>query len=348
MGVMTTTPKILAAREALLSFYADIQQRRLGKKFTAKKRAATIALAEMYEVLRERLRDSGRYEPLTCVCKIDRTVFTTKTLSWKAILGIPGYIAQNPTPLWKRDYRFARRIRGTGSISEIVIESEPTASWFAPFRITIIPRDDTGLRYGDLRLLLELLPGVELKVLEVAWDFPSGCVVDLDYVRRFGLFGSTWIEPGTNPYHDKWGGVGSKVVRAYFKWDTFQFRIELELHVQLLRRLGISDVFDFRKLVVALIPDHIEFSQLDDGKLAHALDLTGLPQHETSTILKRVKQKAQTSLWAARRYLREKAHLDNRQRLLVPVPDMNRVIREALEKLIAQWPAGPARLGKKP
>jgi hypothetical protein len=345
---MTLTEKMLAAREALLSAYADIQQQRLGKKFTAKMRAATIALARMYEVLRQRLRDSGRYEPLTCVCKIDRAVFTTKTLSWKAILGIPGYVVQKSTRLWKKDYKFARRIRGTDSVSEVVIAFEPTASWLAPFRITIIPRDRTGLRCQDIQLLVELLPGAELKILEVAWDFPSGSVVDLDYVRRFGLFGSTWLEPGTNPYHDKWGGVGSKVVRAYFKWETFQFRIELELHVQLLREHGIGDVFDFRKLVPALIPDHVRFARLDETKLLRALHRSGLSPAERPSVRRRVKQKAQTSLWGALRYLREKAQLRNTQRLLVPVPDMNHAIRKALEKMVAQWPARPARLGEKP
>jgi hypothetical protein len=345
---MTITTKMLAAREALLSAYADIQQRRLGEKFTAKMRAATIALVRMYVSLRERLRDSGRYEPLVCVCKIDRAVFTTKTLSWNAILGIPGYVAEKPTRLWKKDYRFVRRIRGTGSISEVVIEFKPTASWFAPFRITVIPQDKTGLQYGDLRLILELLPGVELKILEAAWDFPSGSMVDLDFVRQFGLFGSTWLEPGTNPYHDKWGNVGSKIVRAYFKWNTFQFRIELELHVQFLREHGIVDVFDFRKLVPALIPDHIHFARLDETKMVRALHRSRLSPAQRPSVRRRVKQKARTSLWGALRYLREEAHLRNTQRLLVPVPDMNRVIREALEKLVTQWPARPARLGKKP
>jgi hypothetical protein len=345
---MTLTQKMLAAREALLNGYADIQQGRLGNKFTATMRAATIALARRYEALRDQLADSGRYELLTCDCKIDRTVFTTKTLSWKAILGIPGYVAQNPTRLRKKDYRFARRIRGTGSISEVVIEFEPTASWFAPFRITIIPRDKTGLQYGDLRLILELLPGAELKVLEAAWDFPSGSVVDLDYVRRFGLFGSTWLKPGTNPYHDKWGNVGSKIVRAYFKWETFQFRIELELHVSLLREYGIGDVFDIRKLVPALIPDHIHFARLDETKLVRALHRSRLSPAERPSVRSRVKQKARTSLWSAKRYLSEKARLKNTQRLLVPVLDMNRAIRKALEKLVAQWPARPAQLGKKP
>jgi len=347
-GAIKPTAKMLAAREALLDLYADIQQRRLGKKSTTGMRAATIALARKHEVLRERLRDSGRYEPLTCVCKIDRVVLTTDSLSSKAILGIPGYVAHKVMRLWKRDYRFARRIRGTGSVSEIVVEYHRTAAWFPRYRITVIPQDKTGLRCDDVRLLLKVLPGAKLKVLEVAWDFPSGCVVDLDYVRRFGLFGSTWMQPGSNPYHDKWGGVGSKIVRAYIKWGTAKFRIELELHARFLQEHGIGSAFDFQKLVSALVPHHIHFAQLDDGKLAQAIGRSGLRPDIKPSVLTRVKQKAQGSLWAALRYLREEAHLKNTDRLLVPVPDMNRVIREALEKLVAQWPVGPAQSKKKP
>lgn len=339
---------MLAAREALLRFYADIQQRRLGKKFTAKMRAATIALAGMYERLRERLREGGRYEPLSCVCKIDRVILTTNTLPWRAIRGIPGYAPHEVKSLWRKDYRFAQRISGTGSISEVVVEFKRTAAWFPHFRITIIPRDETGLRYYDLRSLLEVLSNFELRVVEIAWDFPSGCVVDLDYVRRFGLFGSTWMQPGSNPYHDKWGGVGSKIVRAYVKWNIFQFRIELELHVRLLRESGISDPYGFRKLVAALVPHHIDFAQLDEVKLVHALRLGGMRLDERRAVLQRVKQKVQVSLWDALRYLRQKAHLRNVQRLLVPIPEMNRAIREALERLVAQWPVRPKSLRKKP
>jgi len=345
---MKPTRKMLAAREALIRLYADIQQLRWGKKFTAKMREATIALAGIYERLRERLRERDRYEPLACVCKIDRVVLATKTLTWEAISRIPGYVPHKVKSLWKKDYRFAQRISGTGSISEVVVEFKRTASWFPHFRITIIPQDETGLRYGDFRLLLAALPSAELKVLEVAWDFPSGGVVDLEYVRRFGLFGSTWLRPGSNPYHDKWGNVRSKIVRAYVKWGTSQFRIELELHIRFLVENGISDVFDFRKLVAALVPHHIDFAQLDEVKLVRALRRSGMPLDERRAVLKRVKQKVQGSLWGTLRYLREEAKLKNVQRLLVPVPMMNRAVREALEKLVTQWPVSPKPLGEKP
>jgi len=338
---MSANKKMLAARKALIRFYADIQRRAAGKKFTAKMRAATITLAAMYESLRDRLRERNEYESLTCVCKIDRVILTTNTLSWKAIFGVLGWRPRRRKRHWRKDYRFSRRIRGTGSIAEVVVEFERTAAWFPHFRITVIPQDDTGLLHHDFQWLLQALPDAEIKVVEVAWDFPNRCVVDLDYVRRFGLFGSTWLRPGSNPYHDKWGNVGSKIVRAYVKWGTSQFRVELELHVRLLRQLGINDIFDFRKLRSALFPDHIHFLKLDEMKLVRALRRAGLALAEQRAVRTRVKTKVQRSLWDGLRYLREEVGLKNVQRLLLPVPEMNREVHIALEGLVAQWPRRP-------
>lgn len=344
---MKPTLKMLAAAAALRSAYADIQQRRFGKKFTAKMRAATIALALRYDAERARVHDARQYA-LTAVCKIDRVVFTTGTGSWHAIEQIKGY---RPTPLrrlWKKDYRFAQHFHGTGSIREVVVQYKRTAPWFPQVRIAVTPNDETGLLYSDLRLLLESLPGAQLNIIEIAWDFPSGCVVDLDYVRRFGLFGNTWLRRGSNPYHNKWGNVGSKIVRAYFKWELFQFRIELELHRHFLQENEIGDVFDFRKLVTALVPDHIDFARFAEAKLVRALRLKGLPLKQVQEVLKRAKQKAERSLWEALRYLHQVAGLDNTGRLLVPVPEMNHVVRASLEKLVAQWPVHPKQPGRKP
>jgi hypothetical protein len=346
--VTPTAKKLGAATAALIRFYADIQRRRWGKKFTPKMRAAIIALAWRYESLRARLRKNRRYKPLSCVCKIDRIILATDSLSWIAILRIPGYKAGKKKRLYQRDYRFAQRIKGTGSVREVIIESERTAGWFPPVRITIIPRDETGVLHADLCLLLELLPGAQIKVLEVAWDFPTRCVVDLYYVKRFGLFGKTALWAGSNPYHSKWGGVGSKIVRAYVKWGTSQFRIELELHVAFLRKCGVRDIFDFRKLLPALIEKHVHFARLDESELVRALDRTNLRLDIKSSVLDRVTQREKGSLWESLRYLRRKGHLKNTQRLLVPVPEMNRVVREALEKLVAQWPTRQVRLGRKP
>ena len=249
----------------------------------------------------------------------------------------------------EKDYRFAQRFHGTGSISEVVVQYERTAPWFPQVRIAVISRDETGLLYSDLRLLLESLPGVQLNIVEVAWDFPSGCVVDLDYVRRFGLFGNTWLRPRKQSVSRQMGRRRLKNRAGVLQMGAiFQFRIELELHRHFLQENEIGDVFDFRKLVTALVPNHIEFAQLDEVKLVRALRLKGLPLEKRREVLKRAKQKAERSLWEALRYLRQAAGLDNAQRLLVAVPEMNRVVRASLEKLVAQWPVRPKPLGKKP
>jgi hypothetical protein len=346
---MKRTPKMQAAWEALLEFYVQAREKLAKKKMPEKMRAAIITLAKRYDDLRESLRETGQYVPISCVCKIDRVVLTTDNLVWSALLGIPGYRAdKKPRRLWNRDYLRARRIKGTGSVREIVINYRPTASWFAPFRITIIPRDTTGLQFDDLRTILELLPGAVISLLEVAWDFPSDSVVDLEFVYHWALFGSTWIKRKWNPFHGKWGNANSKFVRAYFKWDTSEFRIELQLQCGFLRHHHIDELFDIGKLSTVLVPDHIEFFTIDRKKLIGALQNAGKSSKEIKVIRARVRGKQRIGLWYALRYLRQDVGLTNTRRLLIPVDEPNRVVREAIEKLLVTWPSKPTGLGRKP
>ena len=342
------TAKMEAAAETARHLYADERQARMGKKFTSGMRAATILLAERYDAIREQLLESGSYKRLDAACKSDRLVLTTDSLSWDAILGLPGYVLQKERRLREKAYRFARPIRGTGSIGEITVEHHRTAGWFPHFRITVVPRDGTGLQYDDLRSLLEILPNFAISILEIAWDFPVDCGVDLEFVRQFGLFGRTWMEAWTR-YHAKWGGTGSKIVRAYMKWETFEFRVELELHRGFLRKNGVLDVFDFGKLTKALIPHHIWFGKLSEAKVGLAVRRNGMTKVEQEIVIRRTNRIAATSLWHALRYLHQAGRLENvRQRLLIQNPEMNRTIREALEKMLSQWPSQPAALKVKP
>jgi hypothetical protein len=172
--------------------------------------------------------------------------------------------------------------------------------------------------------------------------------LDLEFVRRFGLFGSTWMLPGANPYHNKWGNTGSKIVRAYVKWETWQFRVELELHVGFLDNNGITTIFDFDRLVNVLLPHHFELAKIDEAKLLRALRRAKFNDDSRVEILRQVRLTAERSLWRARRYLSDTVGLENVQRLLVPLVQTNRVIRRSLERLVAQWPQRPRPLRRTP
>jgi hypothetical protein len=349
---MNRTEPMQEALNILLKRYADMMGRVWRKKLTAVMRAAIISLALRYWNLRERLLETGQYEPLSCICKIDRIIFTTKDLELESVLAIDGYRPRKkPQRLWKKNYLFAWRMKGTGSISEVVIEYEPTAPWFAPYQITIIPRDSSGVTPEDLWQLFRVLPGARISLLEVAWDFPADCLMGLEYIRKFGLFGKTWLTPPQtgNPFHCKWGSVGSKIVRVYVKWELWCFRIELELHAAFLREHGIDSPADVAKLSGILVPDHFTFAQIDDGRVLRSLGNRHLGRAKTKDIVEHVNRKKRSSLWRALRYLTQApAKLKNvRRDCLTPLDEPNRVIREALEKLAAQWSTAP-RLGRKP
>lgn len=347
---MTRTHKTDMALAALLQRYVAGYETALKRTLSPKQRRALTTIARKYFRLREELAESGAYEPLSCTCKLDRLVLVTDELNVAALARIPGFRNQNRHRLWNQGYRWAQRIHGTGSIEEVVVEFERTATWFSPYRLTIVPRDTDGLQEHDLRLVLENMEKFKITILEVAWDLPAECVVDLDYVRRFALFGKTWLRPSGNGtlFHERWGTSASKVVRAYVKWETFHFRIELELHTDLLRKEGIRDIFDFRKLPDVLVPKHIEFSKLDEAKLIGELQHSGRSSAEARSILIRARRKAASRLWTALRFLRKDERLKNVRRLLTKNDETSRVFREAIETLVAGWPAQPARLARTP
>jgi hypothetical protein len=265
-------------------------------------------------------------------------------LSWADFRSIPGYRFLRERHLPKKNgYALAQPIHGTGSVKSIVIEHRRRAGWFAPFRITVIPRDATGLREEDLRTILELLTDPTFSLLEIAFDFPIWSVIDVDYVRRFGLFGKTWSPAGWNPTHQKYGGTrGSKIVKVYAKWEIDALRVELELRSRFLRRHGITDIFDFGRLAEILVGRHIYFGRMNTDKLIERLQKFRSAKQQN--ILEHVANGAR-SLWETLRYLRQKVGLENTRRLLTPIHEVNRVIDEASLAWAGQWPKTPARLG---
>jgi hypothetical protein len=183
-------------------------------------------LLRRYLAERHQRREAGNYEALRCLVKLDRIVITAIAVSLQALCGIPGYRAKKTKQLWRQLYREVTRIYGTGSIREIIVESGPNAGWLPKFRITIVPRDPTGLRFEDLRFVLELIPNFKLVLVEIALDFPLDCIVDTPSVRRHLLCGKTRMRVGGTALHERWGSARSaKVVRAYAKFEASSFRI---------------------------------------------------------------------------------------------------------------------------
>lgn len=203
--------KLTAAREAYRRRCTGQAQSHpsQGRRKSAKQLAAGAVLVRRYREQREHLRETKGYAPLTCEAKVDRVVLTVSTVNKNlldALRTIPGYGMPKGQKLWGQAYGWVERLSGAGSIRRLTLEYDRQASWLSPLRVTIVPRDATGLLYEDLRSILELLPDFQINLVEIALDFDINSVVDMTYVRKHCLFGK--LRPrsvGRNPIWDLWG-----------------------------------------------------------------------------------------------------------------------------------------------
>lgn len=299
-------------------------------------------LGQRYAEMREQVRQTGNYEPLSCRMLIHRVVLTVdltpwSRFPWKAFEAIPGARIGKSKSLWKYHYALATPIRGIGSIREITILSRPTNGFTTPFRIVIVPNRKFGLQWTDFQTILEILPNFKITLLEAAWDFPLMSTVDLRDVNETARFGkSRPLRVGIFPSYASWGSrKGLKFVRSYAHFETGIHRVELELHAQLLKRRGVNGPADFPQLVKNLLEKHILFARLDRLKLIRQLRRSGYDSQRRQDILQQVGDRSE-SLWEALNYLRRRLHLTNVHRLLVP-GDTNRLVRKAAEEWITNW-----------
>jgi hypothetical protein len=294
-------------------------------------------LLRRYLAERSDLHQDGSYEPLQGTVKLDRFTFTANAVPLAELGKIPEFQVGRTKRLWRQLYQTAARIRGAGSIRELIIEFTPQVGWLPKFRVAVIPRDETGLLLEDLSLVLELIPQYKIVLLEVALDFPLRSVMDTSFVRQHMLCGKTWMRVGGTALHERWGSSRSaKVVRAYAKFEILRFRIELQLHARFLRKYQINYASDFQKLATILPRHHIYFAAIDHGKLREQLQRSGLP-HKTKTEILKTVTTNQKSLWSTLRLLRRKWHFVNARRLLAPLTEMNALVVAALNEWATQW-----------
>jgi hypothetical protein len=344
---VTGSAKSRTALETLLRWVNA--GRRASERITLNKLRALVTLHERYLEKRVRLHKSGGYERLTCQCKTDRMVLTTRNRPWRVLEDL-GYRSRPPQRLWDQSYRSISRFRGTKSIREINVEHQPNAGWLAPYRITILPQDATGIEVQDFQSIQEILPDLKIVLKEIAVDFPLDSIIDTDYVRRHLLSGKMWLRRASNEdkFHQRWGPSGGRMaVRAYAKWEASTMRLELELRAPFLRDKKIKDIFDFQRLAgIILAKKHIWFARIDEKKLVSRLRRNGITREEQREILRQVKTR-EASLWETLRYLRRTVRVKNVRRVLVPISEMNEVIEQGLRTWAAQWPSAPTRLGTK-
>jgi hypothetical protein len=309
-------------------------------RLTAKMRAARESLARRFH--------PGISSGRECVVILDRLRFLCDENPTEALRGLRGFRSlqghriNRTGPESFQPYGRVHWFRRKGSAMKFCVDSERLEEFLAPYRVTLYADDRTGLLPGEVLSILQVMPGVKLTMVELAFDFSPISPVTRAFVRRHAVFGKSQRDlSASNPAGDWWGTrKGSKRVKSYYKREVCAQRVEFELHSRFLRHS--SDVFDFARLAELLARGHVLFARLDDQKLAHRLRNSRLRASKTLQILRSLGDR-ERDLWVALRYLRRTVGLKNVRRLLVTLP-VNRLIREALEAWAAKWPKKPQRL----
>jgi hypothetical protein len=126
-----------------------------------------------------------------------------------------------------------------------------------------------------------------------------------------------------------WGGRKSdKLVRCYKKPEVASFRVEPELHSQLLRRENISTLEDFDGLPATIYPRHFWFVDVDWPRLERHV-ARRLGRHSQVIIVGA--QHRRSSLSRLRRYLRRNG-ITNFHRFLVP-----HAINKRIDRAFTRW-----------
>lgn len=113
----------------------------------------------------------------TCVVKLDRMQIVLQQNPSPALRDLPAF-RRFPSHWIRRKpgqkflpYKRAQWFWSERSSMKFAIECEPLEPWLAPYRLTLIADDWTGLRPVEIFSILELIPDFKLTTLEIAFDF---------------------------------------------------------------------------------------------------------------------------------------------------------------------------------
>jgi hypothetical protein len=267
--------------------------------------------------------------------KLDRFIFNADAQQDGRISTIEGYeVAADFRPRHQgtASYARVRRFRSSENASEIRVQYKPLRPWCRSLRVTSIADDNTGITRTELDAVLKECLNHRSSTIELAFDFPDGSGIDHSFVRQHARFGKS------RRRHDR-GGEGQlrygdrrspKMVRSYWKRNLKCYRIELELHSALLRRIGVTEISQFGRLY-SVVPSHFSFVTISWKKLErHLRKKFGSDAH---VLLEEARARAERSLRLALRFLR-RSGISNPHRFLVPLR-LNREIKMALRKWLA-------------
>jgi hypothetical protein len=267
------------------------------------------------------------------VVRLDRL----RLVSWappgaKPPQAIPGFRLTSDYRLQKPQgsiatYGRVRKFASLDSGTKIGWEYQRQRGWLKHWRITFIADDTTGLTGKTMRLFLKYCRYYRITLVELAFDFDYRSGVDHLLVRRSGSFGKSrrrreLEHPGELRYGARRSG---KFVRCYSKTEVHAFRVELELHSSLLRKLRINTISDV-SYVSSVHPKHFRLVRFEWHRLRRYL-ARRFPG-KSRRILGVTRRKARSSLQRAMKYLR-RSNVHNPHRFLTDLR-INQTISETL------------------
>jgi hypothetical protein len=224
-------------------------------------------------------------------------------------------------------YERCREYRCLSDDSRIFWQYHRLKSWLRAWRISLIADDRAGLSYTQIETVLSHCQYFHFLTVEVALDFKPSAGVDTEFVRRHANFGKSRRSHGKSESPLYWGGRKSdKLVRCYKKKLLARYRVELELHSQLLKREQISTLDDFDGIPDAIYPRHIQFVDVDWRRLKQHL----LRKPNGHALIAGAQLRA-ASLSRLRRYLR-RHRVVNFHRFLVPL-----AINDKIDRALTRW-----------
>jgi hypothetical protein len=280
-------------------------------------------------------------EPI--VVRLDRVrIVSWAKPGWKPP-SIPGFRVvkdtwvrpQGPTPTYYR----VRELQAEASGARAWWQYQPRRGWLRPWRITLVGDDRTGLTPYEAIRILKRCRYAWVVLVELAVDFDPTSGVDRAFVKRHGVFGKSRRRtdrggPGQLRYGSRKSG---KLVRAYWKDEVNAFRVEVEMHSQLLsrrrrqraRKTADELTNDLANVPYLLFPKHIAFMRFRWAALKRYLKRR--LGRRGSELFNEARAKAAISLQAAARFLRTSG-VNNVHRFLVPMR-----INEEMDSALTKW-----------
>ena len=228
-------------------------------------------------------------------------------------------------------YARCRCYRGVATGTQIFWQYHRTKGWLRPWKVTLVANDYHGLSYDEINSAMKHCRFCRFLIVEIAIDFGLSVGVNANFIHRHEVFGkSRERKDRGGPSQIRFGSRKSnKLVRCYFKDAIDAFRVELEVHSQLLRKNQIEKLDDLPGVAYLISPEHFTFAKVRWRALRHYLKRR-YPSEAAET-LAQTKKRARVSLRRAMQYLRQKGVV-NRHRFLAPM-----LINRRIENALSVW-----------